>query len=160
MSSEAMAAILAAVVAAVVSLVVWWLTGRRNEQLRKRDMFAQAYAAYSSYREFPYVVRRRRVDQPAEERQRISSELRAVQEKLSFFLAWTQLENTQVGQAYADLIGEARRAAGAEISRAWDAPGASADSDMKVGDIDLSSLRGAEETYMTEVARRLEWWRL
>jgi hypothetical protein len=155
-----MAAIIAAVVAAVVSVAVWGLTARRDERQRKRDMFAQAFAAYASYREFPYVVRRRRVDQAAEERQRISEELRKIQEKLNFFLAWTRFENAKVGSAYADLVATTRTVVGAQISAAWNRSGADDDTMMLIGDIDLSGLERAEEQYMTAVSRRLAWWRL
>lgn len=160
MISDATVAIVAAVVAAIVSLAVWWMTTHRDERLRKRDMFAHAFAAYTSYKEFPYVVRRRRVDQPAEERQRISAELRQIQEKLSFFLAWTRFESSRVGDAYRTLIAEARSVTGAEISRSWGRPGAETDADMLIGDIDLSGLQKGENRYMDAVAERLAWWRI
>lgn len=154
-----MTTVIAAVVAAAVSLAVWWLTSRRTERLRKREMFAAAYAVYANYREYPYVIRRRRADQPGDERARISAELREVQQKLSFYLAWTRLENESVGTAYAALIGAMRTVAGAAIVAAWDRPPASSDADMHVGDIDLSGLRPYEEGYLDAVSRHQRWWK-
>lgn len=159
MNASATATIIAAAVAALVSIAVWWLTSRRGERLRKREMYANAYAAYTSYREFPYVVRRRRADQPADERQRISMELRDVQEKLNYYLAWTQLESKMVGKKYAHLITAARTIAGAAISAAWDGPPASEDADMHVRDVDLSALTPHEDAYLASVKTRFQWWR-
>ena len=159
MNSDALATVIAAAVAAVVSLGVWWLTARRGERQRKRELFAQAFAAYASYREFPYVIRRRRADQPAAERVRISSDLRGVQEKISFFLAWTKSEGVGVGAAYTHLVAEARRVAGSAMARAWDMPAITSDPQMNIPDLDLSSLRDAEDAFLKAVADHLSWWR-
>ena len=154
-----MTAVIAAAVGAAVSLAVWWLTSRRSERLRKREMFADAYAVYANYLEYPYVIRRRRADEPGAERARISGELREVQQKLSFYLAWTRLENERVATAYADLIGAMRRVAGAAIVAAWDRLPASSDADMHIRDIDLSGLRSYETRYLDEVSRHQRWWK-
>lgn len=154
-----MTTVIAAAVAAAVSLTVWWLTSRRTERLRKREMFADAYAVYANYLEYPYVIRRRRADQPGAERERISGELREVQQKLSFYLAWTRLENERVATAYSDLIHAMRKVAGAAIVAAWDRPPASADADMHIRDIDLSELRPYEDRYLDAVSEHQRWWK-
>ena len=51
----------------------WW-NGERERLTRRREVFSKAYAAVQKYKEFPYVIARRRKDEPEEERIRISSE--------------------------------------------------------------------------------------
>jgi hypothetical protein len=148
-------AVVAAVVSAAVSFAMLWFTARREDRRHRRELFAEAYAAYSAYREFPYVVRRRRHDQPEGERQRISGELRAVQERLSFFLAWTRVEDPEVGDAFATLVGQLRSVAGVAISDAWRMPAIIDDEEMNIGDIDLSGLAEAESTYLDALGRRV-----
>jgi hypothetical protein len=67
------AAVLSAVViAALLTGIVNTMLARRNtrleERARVRTTLAEAYQAYAAYKEFPYAIRRRRADQPAEER--------------------------------------------------------------------------------------------
>jgi hypothetical protein len=153
-----------AVVAAVVSVVLTaavktWIDSRT----RRRERFASAYSVYRSYCEFPYVIRRRRADQPEAERLRISEALRAVQEQVEFHRAWTQIEDAQVGAAYERLVGEMRRAAGIAMRDAWVAPACTADADMNIAPdaVDLSSLRPHELAYIeavTEYFRIVPRW--
>jgi hypothetical protein len=64
-----------------------------------RDALAAVAAAY---REFVYVVRRRRHDDPAGDRVRITEAMRAVQHDLSRFEAPMKVERAQVvASAYA-----------------------------------------------------------
>src|SRR5438093_11643603 len=85
-------AIVAAVVAAAVSLTTFALAGRRARLDRQRQLFAEAFEAVSEYREYPFIVRRRRKDALAEERARISSELSRVQAKLNSYRARLRVE--------------------------------------------------------------------
>lgn len=70
------------VVAALVTLFQnRWLENRHaqeGERTRLRQSFAEAFAAYAAYKEFPYAIRRRHNDQEAEERARLSAELKAI----------------------------------------------------------------------------------
>lgn len=147
--------VVAAVVSGVVSLVLHSLAGRREATSRRRELFAEAFGAYTAYREFPFVVRRRRADAPEDERIRISVELRRVQERLSFFLAWTLLEDRAVGEAFATLVEDLRRVAGGEIRRAWMTEPATQDEDMNIADIDLTALGGAEKNFLTVLTERI-----
>src|SRR5262252_7527444 len=65
-----------------------WLTAYRERVNRRREMFSKAFAAAVAYEEFPYVVRRQRTSVPEDERIRISTELRKVQEDISYYSAW------------------------------------------------------------------------
>ena len=80
------AVIIGAVSFTVFVLTNWW-NGERERLTRSRDVFSKAYAAVQGYKEFPYVIVRRRKDTPEEERIRISSELRRVQADLVPFQA-------------------------------------------------------------------------
>ena len=137
-------AFLAAMLAGAVNV---WMARRRSreeERARIRNTFAAAFEAYTAYKEFPYAIRRRRLDDPEAERIRLSEALRAVQERLSYYLAWTQAEAVEVGQQYARLIAEARRVAGQAMHDAWNDPPRATDPEMNI-----------PQTWSTSVSSRL-----
>jgi hypothetical protein len=150
------------VVAAVVAFLQnRWLENRRGqeaERTRLRQTFAEAFAAYADYKEFPYAIRRRRADQEAEERARLSSELVAIQSKLSFYRTWTLFESPQVGEAYSGLLSQMRRIAGAAMHEAWEQTPTQNDAEMNISldQVDLRSLATDEDNYIGAVARRLD----
>lgn len=138
-----------------------WLEKRRAqdaERSRLRQSFAEAFEAYADYKEFPYLVRRRRGDQQAEERARLTKELNAVQSRLSYFRAWTGLESPSVGHAYSALLNEMRSIAGTGIKAAWNDEPTDSDAGMVIPRkvIDLSSLVPFEDAYMQAAAARLK----
>lgn len=110
-----------------------------------------------AYKEMPYAIRRRRADDPAAERVRLSETVREIQARLDHFKTWTALENAHVGAAYADLLGELRRVAGRSMHDAWNEPGTDADGgmNMPVGRVDLTALAPYEDAYLAEVRRAL-----
>jgi hypothetical protein len=157
-------AFLAAMVAGAINV---WMARRRSreeERARIRSTFAAAFEAYTAYKEFPYAIRRRRADDPEGERIRLSEALRAVQGKLSYYLAWTQAESAEVGQQYAGLVDEARRVAGRAMHDAWNDPPRATDPEMNIPPeiIDLRELEAAEAQYMQAVRDHLSsltpWW--
>lgn len=91
------------------------LTAYRERVNRRREMFSKAFAAAVAYEEFPYVVRRRRISAPEDERVRISTELRKVQEDISYYSAWLFTESWRISEAYETLILQLREMAGREI---------------------------------------------
>lgn len=153
-------AVIAAVVAALTSVQLGWHKAAREDRQRRRKMFADAYGAYTAYREFPFVIRRRRTDKLADERARIGEEIRQVQQQLGYFIGWTKLENTEVGEAYSRLIAAARSTAGREMNRAW-AESQPVDSDpaMNITDVNLDACDGLEEAYLEAVRQHLKAWR-
>jgi hypothetical protein len=157
-------AFLAAMVAGAINVWMARRKSREEERARVRDTFAAAFAAYTAYKEFPYAIRRRRADIPEEERVRLSESLRTVQERLSYYLAWTKAESSEVGDEYANLIGEARRVAGRAMHNAWNDPPRGTDSEMNIPAevVDLSVLAAREDQYMRAVYRHLSnltpWW--
>jgi len=157
-------AFLAALITATINL---WLARRRSredERNRLRNSFAEAFAAYSAYKEFPYAIRRRRADVPAQERIRLSEALREIQANLAYHLAWTAAESESVGQAYTKLVQQVRRTAGTAMHEAWKAKPTESDDTMNIPSsvIDLSSLTPHEAAYMDAVRTHLTglapWW--
>jgi hypothetical protein len=157
-------AFLAAMLAGAVNV---WMARRRSreeERARIRNTFAAAFEAYTAYKEFPYAIRRRRPDDPEAERIRLSEALRAVQEKLSYYLAWTQAESVEVGQQYGRLVAEARQVAGGAMHAAWNDPPRASDAEMNIPPdvVDLRQLEAAEAQYMQAVRDHLAsltpWW--
>jgi hypothetical protein len=157
-------AFLAALITASINI---WLARRKSheeERNRLRAAFAEAFATYSAYKELPYAIRRRRADQPAEERIRLSETLREIQSRLAYHQAWTLLESPAVGATYQDLVDRLRATAGLAMNQAWTAPPLDNDAGMNIPPsvIDLRSLREHETAYLKAVAAHLTdlkpWW--
>jgi hypothetical protein len=157
-------AFLAAVITALINVVLARRKSREEERGRQRTIFATAFAAYSSYKEFPYAIRRRRADRAAEERVRLSEALRTIQADIAYHQAWTTVESAAVGAAYGRLIREVRRVAGAAMHEAWNAPPNRADDTMNIPPqtVDLSALSPHETAYLEAVQAHLRrlapWW--
>jgi hypothetical protein len=158
------AAVIAALITAAINLWLARRKSREEERARIRNALAEAFQAYATYKEFPYAVRRRRHDQPAEERIRLSEALREVQARLTYFEAWTKTENPDVGAAYAALVAELRRVAGGAIRQAWLDPPCADDAGMNIPPelVDLSALNPLEVAYLAAATRHLvnllKWW--
>ncbi|WP_163571931.1 hypothetical protein [Fodinicola feengrottensis] len=157
-------AVLAALITAGINIWLARRKGREEERSRIRSAFAEAFAAYSAYKEFPYAIHRRRADVPAEERVRLSEQLRQIQADIAYHLAWTAAESLIVGAAYASLAKQLRATAGRAMHDAWIAPPISSDQEMNIPPaiVDLSSLRPAEDAYIEAVCEHLAqlapWW--
>ena len=128
---------------------------------RRRQAFSDAYRAIVAYSEYPYVLRRRNPEAPADERRRISAELQKIQEDLAFHSAWVQTESRHVASAYKQLVAATRKVAGTLLHDAWLRPGIGADQDMNIPDVDLRSLTAVREAYLTaarDVLSLSPWW--
>ena len=151
------AAIVAAMSFTVFVLTNWW--NRERERLtRSRDVFSKAYAAVQEYKEFPYVIARRRKDTSEEERIRISSELRRVQADLAFYSAWLLTESSHVHRSFSELLEQTRKVAGKAMHEAWLQPAVAEDSEMNMLELDTSTLTPYEYVYLTEVVDHLSLW--
>lgn len=131
------------------------LTAYRERVNRRHEMFSKAFAAAVAYEEFPYVVRRRRISAPEDERVRISTELRKVQEDISYYSAWLFTESWRISEAYKTLILQLREIAGREIQNAWNQPPVGSDAEMNITGLGLSGLKPFKEAYLHEVADHL-----
>lgn len=152
-------AVVAALVAGGISLLTIWVSGRRSRQDRQRQLFADSFGACIDYREFAFIVRRRQ-DDPGD-RIRITGELSEVQGRLSHLKAVIRVENRRVGKEYMSLVRATKNIAGPQISAGWDLSAAQSDSDVHVGDVDLSPLDEHDDRYLQTVADHLgfgPWW--
>lgn len=150
-------ALLAAALAAVVAVLLHLLKRRADERARARVLYSEAYEWYAAYKEMPYAIRRRRADDPAAERIRLSETVREIQARLDHFKTWTALENANVGAAYVDLLRQLRLVAGKSMHDAWNEPGTDTDGgmNMPVDRVDLAALAPYEDAYLAEVRRAL-----
>ncbi len=158
--------VIVAIIAGAVSLFTLatntLVATARDQRNRRRETYASAFSAVTAYNEFPYVVRRRRggtAEVAADERVRISEDLRKVQEQLAYYEAWIKTESSDVATAYETLVAETRRIAGRQIHEAWKIAPISSDEAMNMPDLGLAALKPSEDAYLTAVARHLSWWR-
>lgn len=166
-TTAAIATIIAAVVSAVIALLMLWVNGIRQERSRRQQLYADALAAVAAYREFPYVIRRRRAPTPAheevagEERVRISEALREVQRDISSFSAWMKAEAvTDVSSKYDELVRETRRVAGGYMHEAWKTAPLDDDAGMNIPGIDYDCLTQYETAYLDAVRAALTFRRI
>jgi hypothetical protein len=143
-------AVIVAFLTGSVTVGIAWRKSRGEERDRVRTALAEAFAAYTEYREYPYAIRRRNAESPGEERVRISEQVRETQQRISYYLAWTGSESKDVGEAYGDLIAAARRVAGGAMRDAWQAPPITEDREMNIPAslIDLAELAAHERSFM------------
>jgi hypothetical protein len=142
-------AVIAAVIGALVNVALARRKSLEEERARVRGVFAEAFEAVAAYKEFPYAIRRRRHDEPAQERVRLSEELRKIQSRLTYYTAWTKAESTEVGRAYNTLCAKLRQVAGGACREAWAAEPITTDAEMSIGPevVDLSALTTLEKAY-------------
>lgn len=151
------AAVFAALITGCILSFQWWAGRRAQERDRKQELFAAAYEACIEYAEMPYAIRRRRPDLPAEERLRLSEQLREIQIKLARNEAWVRFESADVGVAYQNLVRKTRELAGVSMKEAWQSAGATEDHEMVIPTsvVDLRPLAALREQYMRAVEGHL-----
>ncbi len=79
-----------------------------------------------------YVVRRRDAAKAAEERRRLSDELRAIQSRLAYYETWIVIEAPAVGEKYSAMVRKLRAVAGGAMHDAWNAPAIDSDLGMNI----------------------------
>jgi hypothetical protein len=137
--------LVAALIAGAIGLVTLAVNQQRARKDRQRELFADAFAAVTEYREYPFIVRRR--GESGDDRQTITHDLSGVQAKLNQYVARLRIEAPRVGRAYAHVVIETKRIAGAEIRRSWDTA-AIGEGPMHVRDIDLSELDAVDADFI------------
>lgn len=152
----------AALVVAYIGLFGTLLTiavnGYKARTARKRDQFAEALSVVIEYWEFPYVVRRRRHDQPESERIRISEAMRDVQKRLAFHQAWVRTESMRVSKVYDELVVQTRVVIGGQIRKAWETAPITDDSQMNISDVTFDGLSEIRDRYLDTVEQELSLW--
>lgn len=147
-------AVIAAVITGVIAVATLLVNGRRARVDRQRILFAEVLGELAAYREFVYIVRRRRHDEPEAEHVRISTELSVVQRKLNQHAAVLKVEAPRVADPYDDLLRTTRRIAGGAIRDGWNTPAITDDTSIHV-DVDLTPIDAHERTYLVEVGDHL-----
>jgi hypothetical protein len=147
----------AAAISLIGSFVTIWVGERRERLNRQRETFAQALAAAIDFREFPFIVRRRRADQAAAERARISEELRQLQQQLNYHTAWIEVESVAVAATYRSLITGTRQVVGPMIRDAWAQRPITGDAGVSIQGLDFGALEPLERTYIEAVREHLSW---
>ncbi len=166
-TTAAIATVVASLVSGSIALLTFWASGVRQERARRQQLYADALAVLVAYREFAYVIRRRRAPLPGheevagEERVRISEALREVQKDLVYLKAWIKAERVdEVADRYEELVAHTRRIAGGYMREAWKADPLDNDSGMNIPDIDYEPLKTYERAYLDAVHRSLRFWRV
>lgn len=149
--------IVISIVALGVSLATFFLAGRRARLDRQRQVFADALDAVMTYREYPFIVFRRNPDEPAQERQRISTDLSRLQAKLNGFRGRLRVEDSYVGDRYEELVEATKRITGPTITDAWNREPAPADAEVHNPGWDFSELDRYDDAYLRAVADHLGW---
>jgi hypothetical protein len=151
------ATVIAALITGSINLWLARIKARDEERARVRNTFAEAFQAYADYKEMPYAVRRRDPDKAADERRRLSEELRAIQSRLSYYESWISIEAPAVGEQYAAMVGKLRAVAGGAMRDAWNSTGTDSDASMNIPPsvVDLSALSTYESAYRAAVSTHL-----
>ncbi|MGV0806696.1 hypothetical protein [Mycolicibacterium setense] len=151
-------AVLAALLTATFNRALARRKSLEEERARLRSTFAEAFETVLRYKEMPYAIRRRRDDEPAAERVRLSDEMREIQAKLSYYELWITGESKAVGDAYSALVHNLRRIAGDACQRAWQTDPPVVDAEMNIGVdvVDLRELQQDEQNYIRAVQQHLD----
>lgn len=141
------AALIGASAATAINLLGIALIGIRQERSRRRELYSRALDATLAYREFAYAVPRRRHDERAAERVRISEALREVQRDLARAESLMRVERAKaVAASYRQLVATTREVAGGYMHEAWKQEPITRDEEINVSaELDFSaiSLRAA-----------------
>lgn len=148
-------------ITALVAILTLWINGRRAERERRRELYAGSWAAVQAYKEFAFAVRRRRYDEPEEERVRLSEAMRDVQKDLSYYEALIGRERSgRVAAEYRNLVGKTREVAGGAVRDAWNSVPITTDKQMNMPDVaeKLQPIKEFEDAYLQAMEDDLAWW--
>jgi hypothetical protein len=141
-------------VALVGVAITLWINGARDERRRRRELHARAIEAISQYYEMPFLIRRRRHDDPSAERARLTERFADIQAELASCEALIRADlDPAVRDAYAALASAVREHAGKQSSLGWQTPPITSDAQMGMADViealkPLAALQGSCETAM------------
>lgn len=123
-------------IALVAVAVTLFVNGAREERRRRREIHARALEAIARYYEMPFMIRRRRHDEPSAERVRLTERFADVQAELACCEALMRADSDPaVRKAYATLATAIRTHAGAQASSAWNTEPITSDAKMGMGDV-------------------------
>jgi hypothetical protein len=112
------------------------VNGAREERRRRLDVHARALEAVAQYYEMPFLIRRRRHDEPSAERARLTERFADVQAELASCEALIRADrDVDVRRMYETLVKSLRACAGEQASLAWEAPPITSDKEMGMGTV-------------------------
>lgn len=112
------------------------VNGAREERRRRRETHARALEAIARYHEMPFLIRRRRHDEPSAERARLTERFADVQAELASCEALIRGDpDPAVRKTYGALVVAVRTHAGAQASVAWATEPIASDAEMAMGDV-------------------------
>ena len=130
------AAVLAPSVALLIGVATLIVNGERAERLRRRELHARALAAAIAYREMPFAIRRRHVDDPGAERIRLTSAFQEIQAELAVCEVLIAAEGqSKVTNCFREFVGTTRRIAGGAARDAWNSEPIRADADINMPEL-------------------------
>ena len=141
--------------------VLTWILGRRGEATdRRRAGYAAAMSTLVAYTEYPFRIRRRTSDDPAE-LHRVAEVGHDLQQELRCHEAWIASESRKVGKVYADARRGLAAVLGATCNDAWASPPIEAAAGMNlVGwGPDPAIARAHVERFESALACRFGWRR-
>jgi hypothetical protein len=116
--------------------VTLFVNGAREGRRRRREIHARALEAIAHYYEMPFLIWRRRHDEPSAERARLTERFAEVQADLASCEALIRADPDEaVRRAYATLVSSVRAHAGKQASLGWDAEPITSDQQMGMGDV-------------------------
>ena len=116
--------------------ITLWINGARDERRRRHQLHARALEAIARYCEMPFLIRRRRHDEPSAERARLTERFADIQAELANCEALIRADpDPAVRSAYAALVDAVRAHAGKQASVAWDASPITSDAQMGMADV-------------------------
>jgi len=112
------------------------INGRREERRRRREVHARGLEAVALYYAMPFLIRRRRDDEPSAERARLAERFADVQAELASCEALIRADpDSSVRAAFANLVEALREHAGTQASIAWNTRPITSDEQMSMGDV-------------------------
>jgi hypothetical protein len=133
MSGESWAGLVTGIIAGFVALIGFLLNQLANRRERKSKVYAEALRAIKTYQELPYRIRRR-ASSDGPTREAIGNRISDVYTEIAFYLAWLQIDSTEVGTAYRDLVHQTKTSATGHWSKAWEEPVMTRDEEVYLKD--------------------------
>lgn len=149
--NQAWAILIVGVLTAVASVWAYILQSKATRKAQERLLFAQAFAAVTSWKELPYRVARRTDDSP-ESHKALIDEFHRLQLELEQHLAWVQVADHEIGRKFDRLVKETKRQCSPHFEAAWaQEPQGSA----PLGEKYSIDVNGLKSNYLRAVRKRL-----
>lgn len=150
---DGLATIVAALLATGVAIWGYAHQQRLARRERRATMYSEALQAIEDYLESPYLVKRRDGSHAA--RMSVTTRISEIQSLLSYYSAMLATQAPKpISQAFDELVAQARRDAGPQLSAAWRGKPTRRDRKVPLGNrFDRVASDKAREAFLNTVAR-------